>query len=95
MVAEEYFQPVVVNTGAGGEHGTLVFIEGQLVAVLTQINEARDTEQEFQGKWFLEAGFGPCKDWNNGSIFASKDKAVEWVREQVLMDEPVASCIAS
>ncbi|ACL56977.1 hypothetical protein [Methylobacterium nodulans] len=91
MGTEAYLQSVTVNTGTGGEHGTLVFIGGQLVAVLTQINEARDTEQELQGKWFLEAGFGPCKDWNNGSIFASKDKAVEWVREQVLMDGPVAN----
>lgn len=95
MATEAYCQAVTVNTGMGGERGTLVFIREQLVAVLVQIGANQDVEQKLHGKWFLEAGFGPCQDWNNGLVFASRDEAVAWVREQVLTDGPAANWGAS
>ncbi len=79
-------QPVVVNTGAGGQDGLLVFVNQQLVAVLVLMNSNHDLDTTLDGKWFLEAGFGPCQDWNKGQIFATQDEAMTWVRTQIVRD---------
>ncbi|MFE1599044.1 hypothetical protein [Methylobacterium sp. ID0610] len=91
MTLEAQCQPVFVNTGAGGEPGSLVFVGGKLVAVLVQLDESEDNDRDLQGKWFLEAGFGPCQDWSKGSVFTSQDEAVAWVSEQVRLDRFAAA----
>ncbi|GJD99621.1 hypothetical protein [Methylobacterium isbiliense] len=78
--------PVIVNTGAGGQDGLLVFVDKQLVAVLVLMCANHDADATLHGKWFLEAGFGPCQDWNKGQIFATRDDALAWVRTQVVTD---------
>lgn len=82
--------PVVVNTGAGGQDGLLVFANDELVAVLVVLDEEYDRDVNMQGRWFLEAGFGPCQTWSKGHVFATQDEALAWVRNQVLMDGDVA-----
>ena len=77
---------VVVNTGDGGQDGLLVFVAKQLVAVLVLIEGMNESEAALQGKWFLEAGFGPCQDWNRGRVFATRDEAIAWVQDQALKD---------
>lgn len=79
-------KPVVVNTGFGGQDGLLVFANDKLVAVLVVLDEDYDQDTSIQGMWFLEAGFGPCQDWNRGHVFATQDQALAWVRDQVLAD---------
>lgn len=79
-------QPVVVNTGDGGQDGLLVFVAKQLVAVLVLLEGKHSLDTPLRGKWFLEAGFGPCQDWNKGQIFATQEEAIAWVQDQVLMD---------
>lgn len=76
-------EPLVVNTGTGGENGLLVLIDGKLVAVLIHLGASYDLAAETQGQWFLEAGFGPCQDWNKGLTFASLDEALAWTCAQV------------
>lgn len=79
-------KPVVVNTGFGGQDGLLVFVNKQLVAVLVVLNLDHEEDTTLKGRWFLEAGFGPCQAWNRGHVFATQDEALTWVRDQVLAD---------
>ncbi len=80
-------QPVIVNTGEGGQDGLLVFVARQLVAVLVLLEGKHNPDATHRGKWFLEAGFGPCQDWNRGQIFETQNEAIAWVQDQVLTDE--------
>ncbi|MFE1598949.1 hypothetical protein [Methylobacterium sp. ID0610] len=80
-------QSVTVNTGSGGEDGVLVFVEDQLVAVLVEIIDRQDAGDEPSRPWFLEAGFGPCRDWNKGQTFRSQDEAIAWVVDKISQDE--------
>ncbi len=86
MQSSVCLQPVVVNTGEGGQDGLLVFVAKQLVAVLVHLEEKHGPDPAYRNKWFLEAGFGPCQAWNRGQIFATQDEAVAWVRDQVLAE---------
>ncbi|WP_407530278.1 hypothetical protein [Methylobacterium oryzisoli] len=79
-------QPVVVNTGDGGQDGLLVFVAKQLVAVLVLLEGRHNLDTSLHGKWFLEAGFGPCQDWNKGQIFTTREEAIVWIQDQVLID---------
>ncbi|GJD99881.1 hypothetical protein [Methylobacterium isbiliense] len=86
MEASVCLKPVVVNTGSGGQDGLLVFFAKQLVAVLVLLEDKNAPDTTLRGQWFLEAGFGPCQAWNKGQIFATRDEAVAWIRDQVLKD---------
>lgn len=83
-------QPVVVNTGDGGQDGMLVFVSKQLVAVLVLLEGTHDPDTTLHGQWFLEAGFGPCQDWNRGRVFSTQDEAIAWVQHQVTADQASA-----
>lgn len=63
-----------IGTVRGGEAGLLIWKSGQLVAILTEIDE---TAYSTRGKWFLEAGFGLlCGQHRN---FDTIEEAVHWV----------------
>lgn len=53
-------RPVLVETGSADEDGCLVFAHDRLVAVLVRLSAAAHPDEALRGRWFLEAGFGPC-----------------------------------
>ena len=53
-------QAVTVETGSADEDGRLVFVNDRLLAILVRLERDDHVEPEFWGRWFLEAGFGPC-----------------------------------
>jgi len=63
-----------IGTVEGGESGVLVWKSGQLVAVLTQIDE---DAYSTKGKWFLETGFGLLNGQHRN--FDTINEAVSWV----------------
>jgi hypothetical protein len=70
-----HLQPVRLVSGNDDAEATLVFIDGDLVAVLSHLSELHDGEA---GRWFLEAWFGPGYV-ANGPTFASLDDAQDWI----------------
>ena len=72
-------QPVRISTGSEDENGTLIFVEGSLVAVAVRLDDA--VHQDMRGRYFLEAGFGHCAV-TPGPVFASPDDLTAWVLER-------------
>jgi hypothetical protein len=67
------------------EHGLLVFADGALVAVVSQLDGSLEKGDILRGHWFLEAGFGPCATHpSDESIFESQDEAQDWVLRRIL-----------
>ena len=52
--------------------------DGQLVAVLVRLADEMHDDQ--RGRWFVEAGFGPCRT-AVPPMFGDLDEARAWVRE--------------
>ena len=75
-------EPVRVATAGrdGGEDGFLVFAAGQLIAVITRLQQS--VNGEWQDNWFLEAGFGPCAA-HPVLVFRTPDEARDWVRARL------------
>ena len=67
-------------TGCNDQEGYLVLSDGQLVAVLVRFADEMHLDQ--LGKWFLEAGFGPCRT-TVPPVFADLDEAQAWVRQKL------------
>jgi len=78
-------QPVPVHTGSGDEDAQLVLADGRLVAVLVRL--ADPMHGSLVGRWFLEAGFGPCAA-GMGSVFDSLDSAQLWILRHVPAPHP-------
>ena len=72
-----------IGTVEGGESGVLVWKSDQLVAVLTQIDEAAYCTK---GKWFLESGFGLLSGQHKN--FDTIEEAIKWVGRHTF-PEPV------
>ena len=70
-----------IATVAGGESGVLVWKFGQLVAILTQIDEEAYSTK---GKWFLETGFGLLSGLHKN--FDTIEEAVSWVGQHTFPD---------
>jgi hypothetical protein len=82
---------VRVATEFGDEDGLLIFIVDTLVAVISLLqNEANG---ELRGKWFLEAGFGPCWGAHDAPLFASLQLAQNWILEQLAKSRPLSSTL--
>ncbi|ACL57746.1 conserved hypothetical protein [Methylobacterium nodulans ORS 2060] len=64
----------------------LVFLNDTLLAVITQLRNS--VSDEFAGRWFIEAGFGPCSHLP-AQVFDSAEDAMRWVRGCI---EENASC---
>jgi len=83
MDPRSHCQPVPVNTGSADEQGCLVFVDGRLVALLVRLSDGAHDEPELWGRWFLEAGLGPCRMEPREVTFASCEQAQAWARERV------------
>ncbi|WP_426954149.1 hypothetical protein [Muricoccus radiodurans] len=68
------FQPVLVATSTPDKEGQLVFIEGELAAVLVRLSE----QHEAAGQWFLEHGFGQL-DSPTHPTFHDLQAAERWI----------------
>jgi hypothetical protein len=73
------FQPVMVDTNAPDEEGSLVFADNRLVAVLVRLSKEHGRKA---GRWYLEHGFGKL-DGPAHPIFADLDEAQDWVAQRV------------
>lgn len=82
MAASLTLWPVSVETGSADEDGRLVFARGRLVAVLVRLSAATHPEEALRGKWFLEAGFGPCAA-QAADPFPTLAHAVAWLHAQL------------
>ena len=69
-------QSAPVMTGSNDREGRLIFSDDALVAVIVCLS--MDQHEHIRGKWFLEAGFGPCH--HPCALFDSPDDAAAWVR---------------
>jgi hypothetical protein len=67
--------------------------DDHLVAVFTVVSPAETGEEDADGGWFLEAGFGPCSAilTTMPPIFATIDEAQSWVHERVTQERMARS----
>ena len=63
------------------EDGRLVWVDGKLVAVLVKLSDIYE-EPELRGRWFVEAGFGPCSSGHH-MVFADLEEAEAWVAQRL------------
>ena len=73
-------QPTPVITGSDDREGCLVLADYRLVAVLVLL--ADEMHGPERGRWFVEAGFGPCRT-EAPPVFDDLDAARAWVRRRV------------
>ncbi|TGE01007.1 hypothetical protein EU555_05205 [Methylobacterium nonmethylotrophicum] len=76
-------EPLLVNTAGLDQQGCLILVNNQLVAVIVRIERDEHLDPELWERWFLEAGFGPCRAPTLNSSFASPAEALDWARQQV------------
>ena len=76
MVPRLTLQPTQVMTGSDDDEGCLVSADGQLVAILVRLTDDMHADQ--RGRWFLEAGFGPCRT-AVPPLFDGLEEAQAWV----------------
>ncbi|WP_407519841.1 hypothetical protein [Methylobacterium oryzisoli] len=77
MISPIDSQATRITTESGQEDGLLLFHDGSLVAVISHLRHS--VTDEFAGRWFVEAGFGPCA--RGGSrMFDTAEDAQRWVR---------------
>lgn len=69
------------------EQGLLVMADHRLVAVLTRLGSSHGT---LDGRWFLEAGFGPCAV-TQPEPFVTSIEALQWVLYHADDDRPPSS----
>ncbi|MFE1598148.1 hypothetical protein [Methylobacterium sp. ID0610] len=70
-------QAVRIATFTEPEDGLLLFANGRLVAIISQLRNS--VSDELAGRWFLEAGFGPCAH-RAPEAFDTAGDAERWVR---------------
>ena len=73
-------QPVRLASGNDDTEAQLVFVDGDLVAVLVHLSEDHG---ETAGMWFLEAWFGPGYV-SSQPLFASLDRAQGWIEGRLV-----------
>jgi hypothetical protein len=91
MGPEITYEPVRVATTrhAKAEDGFLIFTDGALVAVITNLDWSVGDYGHLRGRWFLEAGFGPCAVLpGDECIFETPHAARKWVLRQLLERQP-------
>jgi hypothetical protein len=71
-------ETTLVITGSPDQEGVLVFVDERLAAVLVRLAHVSHPAQ-MRGKWFLEAGFGPCAS-SSQKLFSSLEEAEAWIR---------------
>ena len=73
-------QGMPVLAGCEDREGYLILADGILTAVIVRLDS--HVHDGIAGKWFLEAGFGPCRDAQE--LFETPEAAVAWVSGRVL-----------
>ena len=73
-------QAVQIRTGCEDKEGRLVFVTGELVAVLVRLDD--EVHGDDRGRWFLEAGFGPLDE--KPDPFFDLGAAESWLRKKLL-----------
>ena len=73
------FQRVPVMTGSADREGCVIFADGQLTAVVVRLDACE--HGHLRGKWFLEAGIGPCN--HPAPLFDLVDDALAWVASRI------------
>jgi hypothetical protein len=73
------FQAIEIMTGHADRQGQLVLADGQLIAVLVLLDD--EIHGEDRGRWFLEAGFGPCQ-LPVQPAFSDLETAARWITER-------------
>lgn len=71
--------PLRVRTGSADNHGLLILVDGELVAVLVELSD--DGHEHHQGSWHVEAVFG----LDTGRVhdtFPTAQEAADWVCEK-------------
>ncbi len=76
-------QPIQVAVGSCDEEGQMVLVDGTLVAVLVHLTGSCD-DPHLQGKWFVQAGFGPLLERHE--LFSTLDKAEDRVLQFYLAE---------
>lgn len=77
-MASDDFQPVQLKTGSKDNDGRLVFMDGELVAVLVLL--ADEAHGDDRGLWSMEADFRIPS--SSPPLFNSPDDAVAWLRSR-------------
>jgi hypothetical protein len=70
------FRPSSILLYGDDYDAQLVYIEGRLAAVVTRLT-AEAYDEDLQGSWHLEAGFGPCGS-HSGAPFRTLDEVRDW-----------------
>ena len=86
IVPELSVSEIRIGTVRGGEPGLLVWKSGQLIAVLSEIDEQAYSTR---GKWFLEAGFGLLSGKHRN--FDTVEEAVDWVDRHSFSEDPAVA----
>jgi hypothetical protein len=73
------FEPIPVALDDERLEGRLVLADANLVAVLVMLSPSHE---EFAGKWFAEALFGPLAEEGN-PIFSDLEEARSWIISRV------------
>lgn len=73
---------VAVSPDGLSESGLLILADGALVAVISRLE--RSGPEEMRGRWYLEAGFGPCAVAASDTVlFGSPEEAEHWAHERI------------
>lgn len=90
MTTELEARPLKILTDGGSSEGKLVLAGGMLAAVLIYVGAGETGEQDLEGGWYVEAGFGPCGILMTlpPQVFAEETEALEWIRHQLGEDAP-------
>jgi hypothetical protein len=70
--------PIRVETGTPEEDGRLVLVNGKLVAVVVHLSDDH-LMPDLQGKWSVEAGFGPLLE--KYRVFPTFEAVEAWVSQ--------------
>ena len=80
-------QPAKLATTSCDRTACLLFLDGDLSAVLVRLDEEAHGHE--RGSWFLEIGFGPC-EVTPPPLFATMDAAQTWVLARHEQTKPPA-----
>ena len=76
MGQDVVFQPVTLAASSADTDARLVFIGGQLAAVVVRLEDEIHGEG-LQGTWFLESAFGDLAPLSGPVTFATLDEAAD------------------
>lgn len=73
-------EPVVVAVSRHDENGAIVRVDGRMVGVLIRLDAHFYGDD--RGRWYLEAGFGPCAG-HPPAPFAKLSDGLAWIAERL------------